>query len=59
MGTVICQHCEKTLMHVEGEKVARIYMMPKHCHNCHINENHHPFSIQVKLEEEKGQKQNA
>ncbi|APH05405.1 GapA-binding peptide SR1P [Bacillus weihaiensis] len=33
MGTIICQHCNSTIGHIEGEKVTTLYGQCNH-HNC-------------------------
>ncbi|MBU8906743.1 GapA-binding peptide SR1P [Desertibacillus haloalkaliphilus] len=34
MGIIVCQSCEKTIEHFEGEKVSTLYAKSTECENC-------------------------
>ncbi|MDV2685272.1 GapA-binding peptide SR1P [Alkalihalophilus sp. As8PL] len=34
MGTIICQNCNKTIEHFEGEKVTKLYAQGHNCIQC-------------------------
>ncbi|WP_100373353.1 GapA-binding peptide SR1P [Bacillus sp. FJAT-45037] len=34
MGTIICQTCNKTIEHFEGEKVTKLYAKGQNCIQC-------------------------
>ncbi|MCV9887503.1 GapA-binding peptide SR1P [Metabacillus halosaccharovorans] len=39
MGTIVCQHCNSTIGHIEGEKVTTLYGKCSHQDCCNQNQN--------------------